>query len=140
MKKQIIILLLAQIIPCAAFAQGNTERQPVFGATAPSVSFRSTSGAYMSTGSAYSSTVHEVGSYSPIAHAPGSGSRKAGGFNDIPVDDDDDTGDPTGDGYDPSNPKLPIGDAVLPLLIMALAYTAIRAHRKKRLSEHTSNS
>ena len=139
MKKQIIILLLALIIPCAAFAQGYTERQPAFGATAPSASFRSTSGAYMSTGSAYSSTVHEVGSYSPAAHAPGSGPRKAGGFNGIPVDDDK-TEDPTGDGYDPSNPTLPLGDAILPLMLMALVYMVIRVRRKMRLSEHTSNS
>ena len=133
MKKQIIILLLALIIPCAAFAQGYTERQPAFGATAPSVSFRSTSGAYMSTGSAYSSTVHEVGSYSPAAHAPGSGPRKAGGFNDIPVDDDK-TEDPTGDGYDPSNPTLPLGDAILPLLLCVLAYGAWILTRRKKLT------
>ena len=131
MKKQIIILLLALIIPCAAFAQGYTERQPAFGATAPSASFRSTSGAYMSTGSAYSSTVHEVGSYSPAAHAPGSGPRKAGGFNDIPVDDDD-TEDPTGDGYDPTNPQLPLGDALIPLLLMVMAYAiSILLRRRK---------
>ena len=133
MKKQIIILLLALIIPCAAFAQGYTERQPAFGATAPSVSFRSTSGAYMSTGSAYSSTVHEVGSYSPAAHAPGSGPRKAGGFNDIPVDDDK-TEDPSGDGYDPSNPTLPLGDAILPLLLCALTYGAWILTRRKKLT------
>ena len=131
MKKQIIILLLALIIPCAAFAQGYTERQPAFGATAPSVSFRSTSGAYMSTGSAYSSTVHEVGSYSPAAHAPGSGPRKAGGFNDIPVDDDE-TDTPTGDGYDPSNPKLPIGDALIPLLLMVMAYATYLLLRRRK--------
>ena len=135
MKKQIIILLLALIIPCAAFAHGYTERQPAFGAIAPSVSFRSTSGAYMSTGSAYSSTVHEVGSYSPAAHAPGSGPRKAGGFNDIPVDNDD-TEDPTGDGYDPTNPQLPLGDALLPLMLMALVYMVIRVRRKRQVADN----
>lgn len=36
--------------------------------------------------------------------------------------------------------QQPLGDALIPLLLMALAFTAIRAHRKKRLSEHTSNS
>lgn len=83
---------------------------------------------YMTVGSSYSSDVYAVGSYSP-SHAPAVGPRKA----------------PPGTGgestYDPNNPQFsPIGDAVLPLLIMALAFTAIRAHRKKRLSEHTSNS
>ena len=131
MKKQIIILLLALIIPCAAFAQGYTERQPVFGATAPSVSFRSTSGAYMSTGSVYSSSVHEVGANSPVAHVSASGPRKAPPGEGV--------GETTTETFD--NPQFsPIGDALLPLMLMALAYMVIRVRRKKRLSEHTSNS
>ena len=36
--------------------------------------------------------------------------------------------------------QQPIGDALLPLMLMALAYMVIRVRRKKRLSEHTSNS
>ena len=134
MKKQLIIISLMLLVPFAVWAQRYDAQQPSYGAVPPSVTFRSTSGAYMSTGSAYSSTVHEVGSYSPAAHAYGSRPRKSG-FNDIT------TGDPTGEGgYDPTNPQLPLGDALLPLMLMALAYMVIRVRRKKRLSEHTSNS
>ena len=134
MKKQLIIISLMLLVPFAVWAQRYDAQQPSYGAVPPSVTFRSTSGAYMSTGSAYSSTVHEVGSYSPAAHAYGSRPRKSG-FNDIT------TGEATGEGgYDPNNPNLPLGDAILPLMLMALAYMVIRVRRKKRLSEHTSNS
>ena len=83
---------------------------------------------YMTVGSSYSSDVYAVGSYSP-SHAPAVGPRKA----------------PPGTGgestYDPNNPQFsPIGDALLPLMLLALAYMVIRVRRKKRLSEHTSNS
>lgn len=132
MKKQLIIISLMLLVPFAVWAQRYDAQQPSYGAVPPSVTFRSTSGTYMSSGSTYSSAVFEIGSSSP-AHAPaGSGPRKSG-FNDIT------TGGESTD-YDPSNPTLPLGDALIPLLLMALAYTAIRAHRKKRLSEHTSNS
>ena len=131
MKKQLIIISLMLLVPFAVWAQRYDAQQPSYGAVPPSVTFRSTSGAYMSTGSAYSSTVHEVGSYSPAAHAPGSGPRKAGGFNDIPVDDDE-TDTPTGDGYDPSNPKLPIGDALIPLLLMVMAYATYLLLRRRK--------
>ena len=82
---------------------------------------------YMTVGSSYSSEVYPVGSYSPSL-APAVGPRKA----------------PPGTGgestYDPNNPQFsPIGDALLPLLLMALVYMVIRVRRKKRLSEHTSN-
>ena len=132
MKKQLIIISLMLLVPFAVWAQRYDAQQPSYGAVPPSVTFRSTSGAYMSTGSAYSSTVHEVGSYSPAAHAYGSRPRKSG-FNDIT------TGGESTD-YDPNNPNLPLGDAILPLMLMALAYMVIRVRRKKRLSEHTSNS
>ena len=98
-------------------------------ATAPSTTIQSVNNAsYMSSGSTYSSAVYEVGSYSPAAHSPARGPRKASPGTD-------------NTGYDPNNPQFsPIGDALIPLLLIALAYTAIRARRKKRLSEHTSNS
>ena len=84
---------------------------------------------YMTSGSTYRSAVYEIGSSTPSAPSSGRSIRKA-----PPSTGGEST-------YDPNNPQFsPIGDAVLPLLIMALAFTAIRAHRKKRLSEHTSNS
>ena len=77
---------------------------------------------YMTVGSSYSSDVSAVGSYSP-SHAPAVGPRKA----------------PPGTGgesiYDPNNPQFaPLGDAVLPLLIMALAFMGLTYLRKSLLS------
>ena len=79
---------------------------------------------YMTVGSSYSSDVYAVGSYSP-SHAPAVGPRKA----------------PPGTGgestYDPNNPQFsPIGDAVLPLLLMALAYMVIRVRRKRQVADN----
>ena len=130
MKKQVIIILWMLLVPLAVFAQRYNTQQPSYGAVAPSVTFRSTSGTYMSSGSTYSSAVFEIGSSSP-AHAPaGSGPRKSG-FNDIT------TGDPTGEGgYDPSNPTLPLGDALMPLMLMALAYMVIRVRRKRQVADN----
>ena len=77
---------------------------------------------YMTVGSSYSSDVSAVGSYSP-SHTPAVGPRKA----------------PPGTGgestYDPNNPQFaPLGDAVLPLLIMALAFMGLTYLRKSLLS------
>ena len=77
---------------------------------------------YMSSGSTYTSAVYEVGSYSPSA-APVGGPKKA----------------PPGTGgestYDPNNPQFsPLGDAILPLILMALVFTGyIALRRKKRI-------
>lgn len=89
----------------------------------PAASMQSVNnGAYMSTGSTYRSTVYAVGSYSPSAYAPAAGPRRA-------------PGTPTGEStYDPKNPQLaPIGDVLLPLWLLALAYavwTGIGKHRR----------
>ena len=77
---------------------------------------------YMTVGSSYSSDVYAVGSYSP-SHAPAVGPRKA----------------PPGTGgestYDPNNPQFsPIGDALIPLLLFALAYGAWILTRRKKLT------
>ena len=80
---------------------------------------------FMTVGSSYSSDVYAVGSYSP-SHAPAVGPRKA----------------PPGTGgestYDPNNPQFsPIGDALIPLLLFALAYGAwILTRRKKQITEN----
>lgn len=97
-------------------------------ATAPSTTMQSVNNAsYMSSGSTYSSTVYAIGATSP-SDAPARGPRKSPPGTDT-------------SGYNPDNPQFsPIGDALLPLLLMALVYMVIRVRRKKRLSEHTSNS
>ena len=72
----------------------------------------------MTTGSTYSSEVYDVGSNSPTTRS--SSVRKAGG-----------PGGGDNSGYDPNNPQFaPIGDVVLPLLLMALIY-ALMAFRRK---------
>jgi len=128
MKKQLIIISLMLLVPFAVWAQRYDAQQPSYGAVPPSVTFRSTSGTYMSSGSTYSSTVFEVGSSSP-AHAPAGSRPRKSGFNDIT------TGGESTD-YDPNNPNLPIGDAVLPLLLMALAYLVIRVRRKRQVADN----
>lgn len=93
----------------------------------PQACFQSTS-TMMSSGSTYTPEVYAIGANSPSATP--SGPRRVSGLGT------DDSGYQGG-----NNPQFsPIGDALIPLLLIALAYTAIRAHRKKRLSEHTSNS
>lgn len=91
--------------------------------SAPAASMQSVNnGAYMSTGSTYSSTVYAVGSYSPSAYAPAAGPRRA-------------PGTPTSgeSAYDPKNPQLaPVGDAMLPLCLMAIAYAVWTGIGKRR--------
>ena len=100
-------------------------------ASAPAITMQSVNNAsYFSAGSTYSSSVYEVGSDSPSS-APGRGVRKAppgtGGES----------------GYDPSNPQFAhIGDAVLPLALLALAYCLFLFGRqlKKRREENKQDA
>ena len=94
--------------------------------TTPAATMQSVnSSAYMSSGSTYSSTVFEVGSSSP-AHAPAGSRPRKSGFNDIT------TGGESTD-YDPNNPQFaPLGDALIPLLLFALAYGAWILTRRKK--------
>jgi hypothetical protein len=126
MKKQLIIISLMLLVPFAVWAQRYDAQQPSYGAVTPSVTFRSTSGTYMSSGSTYSSAVFEIGSSSPSS-APASGPRK-GPPSVTP-------GTPSDD-YDPNNPTLPLGDALLPLMLMALAYMVIRVRRKRQVADN----
>ena len=122
MKKQLIIISLMLLVPFAVWAQRYDAQQPSYGAVSPSVTFRSTSGTYMSSGSTYSSAVFEIGSSSPSS-APASGPRK-GPPSVTP-------GTPS-DGYDPSNPTLPLGDALIPLLLMVMAYATYLLLRRRK--------
>jgi len=76
---------------------------------------------YMSAGSTYSSAVHEVGLSAPAAAPvrkapPGTGGESTG--------------------YDPANPQFaPVGDALLPLLLMALAFAGVIYRRKNILTK-----
>lgn len=97
--------------------------------TAPTISMQSVnSGSYMSSGSSYSAEVYSVGASAP-ASTP-SGPRKAppdvgGGGGDEPVVSD----------YTPTNPQFsPIGNGLLPLILIALVYTLVIYKRKKHIS------
>ena len=125
----------------AAFNQNN--QYPVYPSTcrqqgtmqtaAPSASFRST-GTMMRTGSAYSSnpTIGSNGMASRPNYAPG-GPRRA----KMEEEEDDEYGGNAGTPGSTVNQgdQLPLGDAVLPLLLLAGAYIIIRAtrvYRRKR--------
>lgn len=121
--KQILAILFCTI-GISVYAVDFTPMQ----ATAPSASMQSVNnGSFMSAGSSYAPVVHDVGAYSPMASGPLR--AKAGGFDDIT------TGEATPEGgYDPNNTQFsPIGDALIPLLLMGMAYaTYIFLRRRKK--------
>lgn len=87
----------------------------------------------MNTGSAYSSNPM-IGTngqaYSPSTRI--GGIRKTGEYDD--TEDDDEYGGNAGTpgGTVEENDQLPIGDAVLPLMLLACAYLILRATRRRR--------
>jgi len=119
MKKLLTVgLLLASLYVMAQIPR----EQQAFGATMPATTFQSTGSSMMSTGSAYSSNpvlssdgtaTMNGASYSP-AHRLGGGPRRASAFDDPDED-------------------MPLGDAFIPLLVMALAFVGITYFRRKRL-------
>lgn len=121
MKKILFVGIL--LMSLSMMAQTAQEQQP-FSATMPSTSFRSTGSSMMSSGSSYSAnptlTADGMASYSGASYSPATkpcGPRKASAFDD-PEED------------------MPLGDAVLPLLLMALLYagiTYLRTRRKRTL-------
>ena len=107
----------------AAFALPTMAQN--YEAQQPNSAFQSTS-TMMGSGSSLSSnpTINENGtattpSYSP-AKASGSGPRKAGSLPGKPTNGEGDNG------------NTPIGDAVLPLLLMSLAFVGVTYLRKRK--------
>lgn len=94
--------------------------------TTPFASMQSVNNSsYMSTGSTYAPVVHDVGAYSPTASGP---LRAKAGFDDITTGEETEEG-----GYDPNNPQFsPLGDALIPLLLMVMAYAAYTLLRRRR--------
>lgn len=96
--------------------------------TAPSVSFQSTSAfsnqwsqdaqqSMLNADGTVNAEAYGVGSYRPGIRKGGSGS----GYNPgTPDDDDEEEGE-----------QQPLGDAVIPLLLLALAYMGTRVYRRK---------
>lgn len=109
----------------AVMAQvGTLDARPT--AMSPVATIQSVNNAgYMSSGSAYTAEVYEVGSTSP-SQAPGAGMRNAGGPGTI---------DPgTGADVDPNNPQFaPVGDGVCLLTIMALLFALVIFVRSRKL-------
>lgn len=110
MKK--ILGIMFFVLGIAGYAAAQSFQQAV----APAVNMQSVNNStLMSSGSAYSSDIQEVGAYSPST----AGVRKA---------------PPTpggGTSYDPNSPQYgPVGDALIPLMLCAGAYLIIRARRR----------
>lgn len=114
MKK--ILGIMVFVLGIAGYAAAQSFQQAV----APAVNMQSVNNSSMMTsGSSYSSSVQEVGAYSPA------GPHKAkmdGGLPSV---------DPTQPAADPNNPQYgPVGDALIPLMLCAGAYLIIRARRR----------
>ena len=122
MKKLMLMMfcMLALSVRAVDFTPASQQRE------ASSMSMQSVnSQSYMTTGSALSPAVYEVGSSSPAKGPQRPGSlRREGGPGDTGGASD----------YDPKTPTYegPIGDAVLPLMLMALAYLGMRVFRARK--------
>jgi ABC-type transport system substrate-binding protein len=118
----LISLLLALSLSATAQIFGATqqEEQQAFGASAPSAAFQSTS-TMSGSGSTYSANpelnTDGTATYEGASNAPAKSIRRPGGVRKD----------------DWENPLLqPLGDAVLPLLFMSLAFVGYKASRRKR--------
>lgn len=130
MKKIMMIMVLGALIAClvpAAAVEFGTKNDKVgFGAQEPSVSFQSTSNMSMS-GSMYSAnpslnedgTANYGGAQDGMGPNRVSGPRRLGNFDNVP------------EGGTQEN-SSPIGDAVMPLTIMALAFCGYVVIRRRK--------
>ncbi len=119
-----MIIMGVALIALPTMAQVFEQQSQQYGATAPNAQIQSTS-TFTGSGSSYSSNptlngdgtaAYNGASYSP-AKAPG-GPRK-NGFDDTPHPGSTD-------------PGSPIGDAVLPLMLMALAFVGGIALKRRK--------
>ena len=119
MKKIVMIIVILSAVVLAGTAQNYTTSQ----VNDPAIQSQQ----IMQSGSSYQGTVYEPfgnttpSDYNPVAGEQGNGSKPKG-----PVRKGFDIGGDTGQG--PS----PVGDAVLPLLLCALAFGFVIARRRKR--------
>ena len=125
MKRVILIVMLAVVafaLPAAAQTFKSSDKQ----ATAPSAAFQSTSSAMMSSGSQYAPTptLNADGSATYKAPSIGRDGKVIRGVAD-PINTDDDI--PEGGGLD-----TPLGDALWPLMFLALAFAGYTALRRRR--------
>lgn len=142
------LLVLSGTMQAAAVDYKNTYKSPMVGyqsatagiqtttATAPSASFQSTSAMPYATGITTTSTLNADGTVNSEAY--GVGRQNVRGSRPRKVDSDndgydDETGNPVVDeDDDDGNVYPPVGDAVLPLMLLACAYLMIRARKRVR--------
>ena len=119
---KILTLAMAAVLTLPAMAQWQSKEQNAFGATAPSVAFQSTS-ALPSSGSEYSPNpmlnADGTATYEGASYTPAKSPKKPGTVRKNPVIGGD------------SN--TPLGDAVLPLMLLLGAYAGVRSFRRTRI-------
>jgi len=120
--KKIIILIVVAAFALPTMAQNYEAQQPT-------ATFQSTS-TFTGSGSTYSSnpTINENGVATTPSYSParaGSSPRKSGLLPSEPTNKDGDEG------------NTPIGDAVLPLLLMSLAFAGV-IYLRKRKTAHSN--
>ena len=141
MRKKLVLLMIlaAALMALPALAQNfgkpykpkydqAQKQQVVATTTAPSATFQSTS-TMSGSGSSYSANPTLSGNGTATyngASAPSSGPHRAKKNNEGGEFEEEDLGD------DPNGPGNPIGDALLPLLFMSLAFCGYLYLRRKR--------
>ena len=116
MKKIMMILMAVALVALPTMAQSFGEQEQ------PTTTFQSTS-TMTPSGSAYSAnpSLNENGvATAPSAARAGGGPRKSGLFPDAPSTEGE-------------QGNTPIGDAVLPLTLMALAFAGVIALRRRKV-------
>ena len=131
----LIVIVMLAVFALPAKAQFNQYH----GAVAPQASFQSTS-AMRGSGSAYRSNP-VVSSYGTAVYTPSTGTYRARKADLNGDGFDDETGEPVNpnpwgdqivDNTDPNGPGQPIGDALLPLMLCALAYLIFRTRKRAK--------
>ena len=128
MKRVIVISSLLLVISFTAVAQifGATqnEEQNAFGASAPSAAFQSTS-TMSGSGSTYSANpelnADGTAAYQGETYSPAKAIRRPGGVRKDGFENQDNPNDPT-----------PLGDAVLPLMLLLGAYAVYKKVRARK--------
>ena len=121
----LIRLLLALSFSATAQIIGATqqEEQQAFGASAPSAAFQSTS-TMSGSGSTYSANpelnTDGTATYEGASNAPAKSPKRPGGVRK------------EGDDWEHPLIPTPLGDAVLPLMLLLGAYVCVRSFKKKR--------
>ena len=120
----LIVIVMLAVFALPAKAQFNQYH----GAVAPQASFQSTS-TMVGTGSAYSSN--------PMLNDDGTASYNGASYGPHRAKMDG-PGVPTTPGQGSKENQFPIGDAVLPLMLCALAYLIVCATRKRAKGERAN--